>query len=165
METQVDKQALLDRIQHEAQVWDDFLREVGAARMEQPGAADEWTFKDVVAHLSGWRKQTIARLEAARDDRALEPIWPAEWDEEDDLEKINEWIYWENHNRDLHDVLTESRTQFRQLHDLVRELPEATLFERDRFAWMQGRPLADVLHFGHFHEEHEPTLRAWLAQS
>jgi hypothetical protein len=82
--------------------------------------------------------------------------------DDDDLERINQWIYEQNRNRALHDVLNESRQQFRRMSELIRVLPEPLLFERNRFDWMEGRPLADVARFGHFHEEHEPILRAWL---
>jgi len=33
--------------------------------MEEPGAMGEWTFKDPASHLTGWREQTIARVEAS----------------------------------------------------------------------------------------------------
>jgi hypothetical protein len=95
--------------------------------MEQPGATGDWTFKDVVAHLSAWRLRTLARLEAARHDQSPNlSFWPAGLDEEDedDLEQINQWIYEENCDRALHDVLNESRQQFRRMSELIRVLPE-----------------------------------------
>src|SRR3954452_6011288 len=98
----MDKQELLERIEREADLWEVFLSEVGEERMEQPGAAGEWSFKDVVAHLSAWRANTLARLRAARQDQTpSSQFWPAGWDEENDkdLEKINEWIYKENCDR------------------------------------------------------------------
>jgi hypothetical protein len=49
------------------------------------------------------------------------------------------------------------------MRELVRSLPEADLFSPERFDWLEGRPLADLIEFGHFHEEHEPGLRQWLA--
>lgn len=164
----MNKHQLLDKIDHEAQIWDEFLHQVGRDRMEQPGATGDWTFKDVVAHLSGWRSQTLARLEAARQGQTTAPtIWPNDWDEDDDndLEKINQWIYEQNRDRNLDDVLAESRQQFRQIRETVAAIPEETLFAPNRFAWLKGRPLADVAHFDHFHEEHEPVLRGWLAQT
>jgi len=162
----MDKQNLLDNIQQESQGWEDFLNEVGEERMEQPGATGEWSFKDVVAHISAWRSRTLAYLQAARNDQTpSSKFWPAGWDEDDDddIEQINHWIHEENCERSLHDVLNESRQQFRHMRELVRSIPEEELFDPDRFDWMEGRALASILDFNHFHEEHEPTLRAWLA--
>jgi hypothetical protein len=79
------------------------------------------------------------------------------------LKKINKWIYEENRDRPLTDVLNESRQQYRYMQELVKTLPEADLNDPQRFDWMDGRPLADLIDFGHFHEEHELPLRKWLA--
>lgn len=163
----MDKKGLLDKIQRESEQWDRFLGEVGEERMEQPGATGEWAFKDVVAHLSAWRARALQKLEAARRDQTPSgPFWPAGLDEDndDDLEEINNWIYEENHDRSLSNVLDESRQQFRHLRELVRSLSEEDLFSPDRYDWLEGKPLADMLTFTHFHEEHEPILRQWLAE-
>lgn len=163
----MDKQELLNTIQREADVWEAFLDEVGEERMEQPGATGDWSFKDVVAHISTWRARTLERLEAAARDETPSRFWPTDWDEDDDedLEKINRWIYEKNQDRPLPDVLNESRQQFRRMEEMVRVLPESKLFDTQYFEWMEGRPLADVIgaSFGHFHEEHEPVLRRWLS--
>jgi len=162
----MQKQELLDTIQHEAQEWEHFLDEVGEGRMEQPGATGEWTFKDVVAHLSAWRSRSLSYLEAVRNDQTpSSQFWPAGWDEEDEeeLEKINQWIYEENHDRSLHDILNESRQQFRHMRELMRAIPEDKLFDPNRFDWLDGGTLADLVKFNHFHKEHEPELRSWLA--
>lgn len=162
----MNKQKLLGTIESEAELWELFLNEVGEERMEQPGATGDWSFKDVVAHISTWRANTLTRLRAARQDQTpSEQFWPAGWDKDndEDIEKINEWIYKENCDRSLTDVLNESRQQFRSLREVVRTLSEDELFDPDRFAWMDGEPLASLVSFGHFHEEHEAALRQWLA--
>ena len=55
----------LARIDAERRYWRDLVAEVGEDRMDEPGPMGEWTFKDLAAHLLGWRQRTIARLEAA----------------------------------------------------------------------------------------------------
>jgi hypothetical protein len=49
------------------------------------------------------------------------------------------------------------------MQELVKTLPEADLNDPQRFDWMDGKPLTDLIDFGHFHEEHELPLRKWLA--
>jgi len=164
---QMDKHELLNNIDREASEWELLLVDIGEERMEEPGFSGDWSFKDVVAHLSGWRMKTLNKLEAAQNDQkpAANP-WPAEWDGEsdEDTEKINQWLYEENHDRFLQDVLKESREQFHQMREVVRAIPEEDLFTPGRFEWMDGRAVADLLDFGHFHEEHEPAISEWLNQ-
>jgi hypothetical protein len=168
--TMQQKRALLERIRNERAIWEDLLAEVGEERMTQPGATGDWSFKDVVGHLNDWRILTLTKLDAARrgDLQPADPPWPAHLDEdnEEELEQINRWIYDHNRNRPLADVLQESRQQFATMTEMVEELPESVLFDPNRFRWMKGYPLAAVVDssFGHFHEEHEGTLRAWLAE-
>ncbi len=32
------------------------------------------------------------------------------------------------------------------------------------FPWLEGNPLTPGSFFAHFHQEHEPDMRAWLAR-
>ena len=168
MDTSTSKAQLLERIRAERAGWEALLGEIGEERMTQPGATGEWAFKDVAAHLNGWRERTVARLEAARrDESPPPPPWPAGFDEDSDegVDRINAWIYERNRDRPLQDVLGEARAQFQQLEDAVGELPERDLTDPGRFPWLGGEPLGPAVlggSFGHFHEEHEPTIRAWL---
>ena len=43
--------------------WSDLVAAIGPDRMEEPGPMGEWTFKDLAAHLTGWRERSIRRLE------------------------------------------------------------------------------------------------------
>jgi hypothetical protein len=54
------KAGLLAQIEREQAFWTQLLAEIGTEHMLQPGAAGDWSFKDVVAHLNGWRtRQTV----------------------------------------------------------------------------------------------------------
>ena len=59
--------------------------------MTEPGPMGEWTFKDLAAHLLGWRNRTIARLEAAagRVEKPPANPWPAELDDDDDDQRLD----------------------------------------------------------------------------
>jgi hypothetical protein len=163
------KAALLEQIEQERQIWEQLLAEVGEGRMLEPGVTADWTFKDVVAHLNGWRVLTLARLEAARHGRAPEPPpWPAHLDEdvEADVDQINDWIYRASQDRPLQDVLAEYSQSFERMRAAVAAIPERDLMDPGRYPWLGGYPLAAVLEgtFGHLHEEHEPALKAWLGR-
>ncbi len=144
------------------------IAEVGTGRMEQPGSFDEWTFKDLVAHLTGWRLRTAARLEAGL--RHEEPIcpWPAHLSEEQDLDEINHWFFEQSRNKSVTDVLRESHDTFDRVERAIEALPEADLLQPGRFAWLGESALGPAVVSGtysHYHEDHEPDIRAWLARS
>jgi hypothetical protein len=162
---------VLAEIKRQRAWWEGLLAEVGEERMEQPGATDDWTFKDVVAHLSGWQRRTLDRLEAVRRNQPVgPPPWPAEFDaiedEDEQVQQINDWLYAQNRDRSLADVLAESRGQWDELREVVGALPDAVLNDTTRFPGLEGESLAQSVVsgslFSHFHEEHEPTIRAWL---
>lgn len=162
------REGWLDRIERAQESWEGIVAEVGDAGMDRPGAAGDWTFKDVAGHLNGWWERTVDRLEAAvRDEAPPPPSWPAGLSDETDegIEAINRWIYERNRDRPAADILAESREQFRRMRVAVEAIPEDDLVTPGRFPWLDGAPLSAVLDgsFGHLHEEHEPAIRAWLA--
>src|SRR5262245_31778731 len=166
MDKSMTKAYLIERIQRERAAWDALLADVGESRMTQPGAAGDWTFKDVAAHLTAWRKRGVNRLKAAqRGERPAPAPWSAAGIPAED-DPINDWIYRANRDRPLADVLRESRESLEQLEAAAQALSEQDLIDSQRFSWMEGTSLGESI-FGnsmdHFHEDHEPELRAWLA--
>jgi hypothetical protein len=160
-----NKRSLLEQIDRERAFWEQLLVEIGEKRMLEPGATGDWTFKDVVAHLNGWRGITLARLDAAQHGHApAAPPWPADLDEDDDVDEINEWINQSNRDRSLQAVLDEYSDSFQHMRAAVTALSDRELTERGHYPWLEGYALGDVITstFGHLHEEHEPALRAWL---
>jgi hypothetical protein len=158
----MSKAELLANLQTENQEWEALLDQIGEARMEQPGVADDWSIKDIVAHLTGWRRRTVARLRAARRG-AGEPVmdWPSELQTDDE---INRWIYQRNRDRSLQEVLGDSRQIFQDMVAAVAAFSDDELADPQTFPWTEGEPLSAAMLFGHFHEEHEADMRAWLAR-
>ena len=158
--TQGDRERLIARIGHERQAWRDLVAEVGRERMNEPGPMGDWTFKDLVSHLAGWRDRTLTRLDAAAHGREAPPApWPADLDDDD---SINGWIRERDRDRSLDDILTHYDRSFDRLAAVIMMFPEETIRTPGRFAWMGDVALADAPFFGHLHDEHEPAVREWL---
>jgi hypothetical protein len=145
------------------------IAEAEAERMEQPGSFGEWSFKDLIAHLTGWRLVTAARLEAGQ--RHEEPVfpWPAQFDEADDLHEINVWFYETNRDKPLADVLRESNETFERVEIALATMPEDDLLTPGRFAWLYwtSTALGPAVIRGtqnHYRREHEPAIKHWLAR-
>lgn len=158
---------VLDAIAAERVAWNDLVATVGPDHMEEPGPMGQWTFKDLAAHLTGWRQWTIARLEAAgRGEPEPPPPWPAALQE---VDEINDWIQAQASRRSTDEVLAEADQSYLRLSAAVESLPAATLWEGDYFPWTEGtaigRAIIDRSLFGHLHDEHEPDVRTWLARA
>jgi hypothetical protein len=157
------KSELLNGLQEENQQWEALLDQIGLVRMDQPGVSDHWSVKDIVAHLTGWRRRTVVRLQAAqRREPEPPPPWPAHLQTDDE---INAWIYESNHGRSVSEILDESHQVFQHLLAAIEGLPDEVLIDPARYLpWLEGQPFNASEFFAHFHEEHEPDIRAWLAR-
>ena len=104
------KSELLNWLQEEYQQWEAFLDQIDPAHMDQPGVSGHWSIRDIVAHLTGWRRRTVARLQAAqRSEPEPPPPWPAHLQTDDE---INAWIYESGHGCSVRQVLDESHQVF-----------------------------------------------------
>jgi hypothetical protein len=139
----MEKCELLDNLQEENLQWEAFLDQIGLPRMETPGVNGAWSIKDMLAHLTGWNRWLVIRMQAAsKGEPPPLPPWPADLENDDD---INAWLYEINHRRSLRDVLDESRLVLQQL-----------------LVWIGGQRFEAGEFFDHFHDDHEPDVRAWI---
>jgi hypothetical protein len=162
MGTTISKAQLLAELNNENAYWQALLDDIGEANMTQPEVAGGWSIKDIVAHLTGWRRRTVRRIQATRNHEPdFTPPWPSELQEDDD---INAWMYESNRDRPLADVLSDSREVFQQLLDAIDTFSDDELQAFQRIEWLEKEPLSGKLFFTHFHEEHEPDMRAWLVR-
>ena len=155
---------VLDVIVAERAAWNDLVSTVGPDRMQEPGPMGDWTFKDLAAHLTGWRERSIARLEAAgRGEGDPPPPWPADLTDDDD---INDWIQARAANQSVTEVLAAADASFAELSAAVQALPDDALWDQARFPWLEGQSIGEVIldrsYFDHFHDEHESDVRTWL---
>ncbi len=159
----MNKAEFLRDLDEENQQWEALLDSIGEQRMEQPGVAGHWSIKDIVAHITSWRRRTVGRLQAvARGEPQPPPPWPAQLQETATDDSINAWFYEQEHGKSLQEVLADSRNVYQQMRSAIDALPEDVLFNPASFPWLEGQSLTPALLFGHFHDEHEADMRAFL---
>lgn len=166
----MNKSELLDALQRQDQEWQTLIDQIGTARMEQPGVNGDWSIKDIVAHLTGWNIKLVNDLQAALSgEPAPPPPWPAQLQTEDE---INAWIFETNRGRSLRIVLDESNRVYQQILTIVQGLPkDAKLDPHLRgervflLVWVGDKYFPVGEFFDHFHDDHEPDVRAWLARA
>jgi hypothetical protein len=163
MTGEAKREALIERIEGVRERWRRLVGDVHPDRLEEPGAMGDWTFKDVAAHLTAWRRRTVSRLEAAARDEPEPPTpWPPELaDAEDD--PINAWIHDRTKDRPAAELLREADAVYDDFIAAIRALPLDAVTSPNRFAWLEGTALADADFGGHL-DEHEPDVRRWLAR-
>jgi hypothetical protein len=149
------------RIREEQVAWRALVAQVGEDRMLEPGPMGDWSFKDLAAHLLGWREWTILRLEAALVSGGPRPVapWPKTMDDPDG---INDWIQEQSADRSVPDVLRAIDQSYDRLAAALGALPEATLIDPAGLPWLDGTAAADTDWVSHLHEEHESSIRDWL---
>ena len=164
--TRVELQAILWRLRADLE---QLVAEAGPERMELPGVAGDWTFKDVIVHLTAWRWWSVARMEGAVKNAEPTPPWDEGMEEDSDagVDRINEQFFVAGRDHPLLEVLSDSRENFDRFETALLALSDAELFDKQRYPWLGGYAAADVVFgsAGHLYEEHEPGIRAFLAQS
>jgi hypothetical protein len=160
------KSELLNWLREKYQQWEGLLDEIGPVHMDQPGVNGDWSMKDIVAHLTGWNRWLVARLQAAgRGEPEPPPPWPVQLETDDE---INAWIYEFHRGRSVSELLEETHQVHQQLLAVIEGLPDDTRIETIEPAlylvWLGDQRFPVGEFFDHFHDDHEPDVRAWLAR-
>ncbi len=165
-----DKQQALTQLRNTFQQWEDLVTGMSVTQRTTPLEPSYWSTKDVLAHLRAWQQRTIARLEAAQQNREPEfPKWPEGLlpdglpsEEEENIDPLNAWIYENHRDQPWFDVHAEWRDGFLHVIELAEVIPESDLLEAGKYSWLWGHPLVFILQSTcEHHDEH----MEWLLES
>jgi len=163
---QMNKTELIEWLRGEQQQWRGLLMQFNEADMESPGVNGDWSLKDMVAHLTIWHQDHILCLEAAvKGAPAADPPWPLEFKNTDE---INAWIFSQNRQRELEDVLDENEQVFEALIGIVEGFPDdiqIEIIDGYRIVHIGEQQFSVGYFFDHFHEDHEGQIREWLKKT
>lgn len=157
------KQDALNAVDADERQWSQLVEAVGLENMEVPGAMGDWTFKDLAAHVNGWRESSLNRLESDLTGAPRKEPWPSSIDR-DDYDKVNDWLHEQNRDRPISDVLADTRALSNRVRALIAAIPEEKLFDPslspDDDSY--GVEIASGEFFSHLPDEHLPDVNAWL---
>jgi hypothetical protein len=163
-----DKQGALSTLREEFDRWESLLASLSEAQITAPEFAENWSIKDVVAHLRAWQQRSLARLEAALHNREpVYPAWPEQFDPEEEGQPhdLNTWLYEQDRDKSWADVRQGWRAGFLRLLELANAIPEDGLRDKDKYPWLEGYALIDVLQGSlEHHREHAEYLEPMLAR-
>ena len=163
-----DKQDILTTLREEFNRWEELLASLSEEQITAPQLADNWSIKDVIAHLRAWQQRSIARLEAALLNKAPEyPAWPPQFDPEAEGEPhdLNAWLYATYRDQPWSSVHGDWREGFLHFLELGEAIPEEDLLDVGRYAWLEGYALFAVLQGSYeHHREHAEYLEPVIAR-
>jgi hypothetical protein len=162
-----DKQQILTMLREEYDRWDDMLASLSEAQLTNPQLPENWSIKDVIAHLRAWQQRSIARMEAGLHNREPQyPAWPAQFDPEEEGQPhdLNAWLYTQDRDRPWSSVHEDWRAGYLRFMELGQAIPEKDLLDATRYPWMAGQPLISSLQASlEHHQEHAEYLAPVLA--
>jgi hypothetical protein len=163
-----DKQQILAALTEEFNRWQELLASLSEEQITDPLVPSAWSVRDVLVHLWGWQQASVARAEAALQNR--EPNYPRWWeifgpDPEEDVDRTNAWFYETYRDKPWSAVYADWKEQFARYLELAQGIPEKDLLEQERYPWMGGYNLAASLQGScEHHQEHRDLLLAWLRE-
>jgi hypothetical protein len=95
---------------------------------------DEWTRKDVLAHLEAWERRMVELVERLR---AGDPLT-----DRTETDEINARFYVASRDRSLADVRSGERQAYERMIATIEGASDEELFDGNHFAWTEGEPLA-----------------------
>jgi len=162
------KEHILAALREQFNRWEELLAGLSEEQITTPHFDLDWSIKDVIAHLWGWQRISIARMEGGLLNREPEfPKWVMElgtiWEE--DANQTNARIYELNHEKSWAEIYQNWRSGFLRFLKLGEPIPEKDLLDGDRYPWLKGYSLAFILiaSYDH-HQEHFEKLLNWLKE-
>ncbi len=162
------KEHILAALREQFNRWEELLASLSEEQITAPHFDFDWSIKDVIAHLWAWQQISIARMEAARQDREPEfPKWIVSLGEdwEDNADRVNALTFETNYEKSWSEIYQNWKDGFLRFLELGNEISERDLLDGDRYRWLKGYSLAFILvaSYDH-HQEHLEKLLAWLGE-
>ena len=159
MDNPENVQQLVDTIQADWAAWKKLVNQFPQDRLTQPGAAGDWSLKDIIAHITWHEKEMVGLITA----HALvgSELWNLP------TEERNAAIYEEVRHQPLEQVLEESAEIHKQLLEALPSLSDEDLTNPESFPnmppdWQPWMLIAQNT-YEHY-QDHIQDIERWLAE-
>lgn len=136
-------------------------------QLTAPGAENEWSIKDILAHISFWHRRLAYMLGCLARGEAFERLSQAGEDANAAIDRVNTENAAANQDRSLAEVRAEYARSFEQALAAVAQLRDEDLAPGSRLSAALGGSLLELVAgdtYGHY-AEHLASIRAWLAKT
>jgi hypothetical protein len=162
----MNKYDLLETLQTRHARWDALLAMVSEERMIQPSAADQWSVKDIVSHVTAYERWLVEWLTAASQN-TFPPPSPLD---DADVERRNARVFELTRTMSLVDVMNDSRQTFAELIEIINSVPDeyfdhpgsAEWFMKPYWSKMNNVPDAVINLSADHYDEHIPSIKTWI---
>ncbi len=160
-ETPLSKSEMLDQIASTRTHLESLIAALSEAQMTTPGVQEEWSIKDMLAHIAAWERLTIERLGSAFSGT---PLGRKLIQSNRDIDEMNAQVYEANRDRPLSEVLAEFEAAHRDILALVTSLDEAEYSGPIPAEWARGRPVWGMIggNTCWHYPEHSAAIEQWL---
>jgi hypothetical protein len=134
------KQQLIEDAQTERAALEKLLSTLTPEQMTQSAATDDWSAKDVLAHLIEWEGMVMKWY--ATGTKGKVPAVPSEEYNWVQLPQLNHAIYLKHRDRSLVEIQKEFKSSHKKIMKLIESIPEKELFTRGQYPWTKNNLLA-----------------------
>jgi hypothetical protein len=145
-----DQQRLLRHLDAAWTALTDAYAGLPEARLVQPGVVDDWSVKDIVAHVTTWEQEALAHLP-----KVIAGGTPPRYAAQGGIDAFNARATEAGRRLSLAAVLRRRDETHARLVEFIRRQPEGTFGGRTR---ARRRLRLDT--YGHY-PEHTAAIRAW----
>jgi hypothetical protein len=156
----MNKKEVLAALEDSHEKLTEAIEGLSEAEMIQPGAAGDWSIKDLLAHLSRWEAEVVKLLWQAQ--QGLRPTTLL--NSEEPTDEVNARWQQEDQDRPLERILLDFHGVREQTLRRIEHFTDKDLVDPNRYPWLDGKPLWEWIapdSFGH-DLEHLAQIRAWI---
>jgi len=133
------KRELLESIRTTRKLLEKKFSKLTAKQMVWPGSMDDWSVKDILAHLVDWEQRFIEWYKAGKKGDIPETPAPGyTWRE---LPKLNQKGYLHHKDETLEKVQEQFEKSYQEITKLVEGMTEQEIFEAKYYEWTGESPL------------------------
>ena len=149
----MNRAELLERMRTGRAQLDSALAALTDDQMTATSLPNQWSVKDVLAHLGWWERRVVDIYQSLLQSDKLDA-------EAEDLpiDEQNARVFAANHQRPLAEVRREEEEAYRDILAVAETAPEADLFDSQRFAEAEGRAFYEWIR-SNTYEHYEEHLR------
>lgn len=133
------KQELLASIKESHQQLEKKFSALTPEQMIWPGSMENWSVKDILAHLADWEQRFMGWYRAGVRGELPQTLAPGfTWR---DLPRLNQAGYEKHQSDSLDSVLTQFQQSYQEITELIQAMTEKEIFEIGYYQWTGKSPL------------------------
>jgi hypothetical protein len=153
------KEELVEALENERENFLDAIDGLSDEDLEEPGVMQDWSIKDLLAHLTLWEAELIKLLWQAKQGQKPNSVHFNNMD----IDELNARWKKEMQDRTLERVMADFHSIRNQTIRRVEAFSDKDLNDANRYPWLKNRPLWEWIAGDSFeHEaEHRQQILAW----